>query len=119
MKLSALILAQPAMKLLAETKLPVKASFRVAKALQLASTDLTVYEQERMKLLQKLGVLSDDKSQYVFESAENMQAFQEAITTLQNEEVSVELPTVSVEELGDIELAPGTLFPLLGILVTE
>ena len=119
MKLGTLVAAQPAMKLLSETKLPVKVSFRVAKALQLAAVDLNVYEQERLKLLQELGVLSDDKNQYVFDSTEKMNSFYGAVAALQEEDLQVDLPLISVNDLGDIDLAPSTIFPLLGVLLTE
>jgi len=119
MKLIDVVNAQPAIQTLAATKLPVKASFRVAKALKLIATDLMVYEEHRVKLLEEHGKKSEDGSKYEFETPEKQQAFSAAFQELQQEEVALTIELLSVDDLGDCSLAPSDLFPLIGILIKE
>lgn len=119
MKLIDVVNAQSAMQTLAGTKLPVKASFRVAKALKLIAVDMMVYDENRIKLLEEFGRKAAEGNKYEFESPEKEQAFQKGFQELQQEEVVLAVEPLGIDDLGDCSLSPGDLFPLIGILIKE
>jgi hypothetical protein len=119
MKLLDIINAQPSIQTLAETKLPVKASYRVAKMLRAFSAELVIYDQERIKLLSEYGVMAEDKSKYDFPVPENFALFNTKLADLQAEHVKMDIDLLDVEDLGSVSLEPSVIFPLIGILIKE
>ena len=118
MKLKQLIEIYPALLALGNTKLPARVGFRVAKAINIVKPEIAAYEDQRSKLMQEHGTLSEDGSQYNFVGAA-MGAFAGDINALVDEECDVALPAITEAELADVNIEPATLAALLGVVVLE
>lgn len=116
MKLSKLIQVFPSMQALAQTKLPAKVGYRIAKAINLARPELETYEAQRIKLAESMGRLSEDGQHYIFEGNTSSE-FSEQLIAMGDEEVALEFPTITMEELGDVKIEPMHLAALDGILI--
>lgn len=116
MKLSQLVNAFPAMRALGETKLPAKIGFRVAKALTLARSEITLYEASRTTLAQGLGTLSEDGSHFKFEG-DNGVEFTAQHKALLDEEITTIFPSITADEIGDAVIEPSHLIALDGVLI--
>ena len=119
MKLIDAVNAQPSLKTLSETSLPVKAAYRVAKALKTIAGDIMEYEQQRAKLLMKYGKINEAGTEYSFETPEIRASFDTSLQVLQDEPIAIGVDPLEIEDLGDCNLTPGTLFPLIGVLLKE
>ena len=60
MKLKQVIDIATALSSIATAKLPAKASYRIAKAINLLRPEVTTFEEQRVKLAKELGTLSED-----------------------------------------------------------
>ena len=118
MKLSKLIEIAPALNALAQTKLPAKTGFRIAKALSIIKPELEAYEGQRIKLAESLGTKTADGQQFQFEDG-NAKAFIEQMNALTEEEVAVTLPTITPDDLGNISIEPSALMALDGVFIKE
>ena len=118
MKLSKILEISGALNVLANTKLPAKASYRVAKAINLITSELKVYDQARVKLAEELGTKSEDGSRFDF-ADDAAKSFNDQIQALLEEEVDITLPTVTPDELGAIEIEPLHLAILDGVIIKE
>ena len=118
MKLSAIIAAVPSIQLLAGSKLPAKASYRVAKALKVLQPELEEYETQRLKLAKQYGVPNADNTGFDF-TAENAPKFSAEMQTLLDEEVTITLTPVHIDDLGSLDIEPSHLVALDGILLTD
>lgn len=118
MKLSQIVECAPALSALAATKLPAKSAYRVAKAINLIKPELTAYEESRLKLAEQFGVKSEDGTSFQFD-ADGAASFSKGMADLGNEDVDLKLPTVTPDELGDIEIEPMHLAALDGVLIME
>lgn len=105
MKLSKLIEVFQAMQALSQTKLPAKVGYRVAKSINMIRPELEAYEQQRAKLAESLGKISDDGKQYLFDG-QSGKDFQDQISAMLDEEVTLDLPSITPEDLGDAEIEP-------------
>ena len=115
MKLLELTNMLPALNALGNQKIPVKAGYRVAKAINLLKSDLAVYDEQRTKLLQEFGTLSDDKASYNF-TGDSGKLFQTAHQQLLDEECTLVLPTIKLSELGELNFEPVHLAALTAML---
>lgn len=116
MKLSDITNMLPSLQAMAATKLPVKAGYRVAKAMNLIKPDLAAYDEQRTKLLQEFGTLSEDRASYTF-TPESGKLFAEAHQQLLEEECDLVLPTIQLDELGDLSIEPMHLAILSALIV--
>jgi hypothetical protein len=105
----------PAINVLNTLKLPVRASFRVAKTSKELDSVLTVYNETLKKLQEEHcereedGSVKTNGNQIVFKDAE---AFQTAFTELLDEESEVSIRTVKLDDLGSVEVEPSVLYQL-------
>lgn len=118
MKLLKLVSAVPSIQALANTKLPVKTSYRVGKIINALQPELEDYEKQRQKLIQQYGKLSEDGTQYLFEG-ENAVKFQEKINEILDEDLTLIFPKLSLEDLGNIEIEPAHLAALDGFIIED
>ena len=119
MKVSQLVNAQPALKVLVEAKLPIKASYRIAKSLKLIATELATYEEKRTALCQEYGTMSEDKTRFEFPDTEKQEAFGKSLDVLLREEATFQMELLDLDDLGACEIETSDLFPLLGIILKE
>jgi uncharacterized protein Veg len=118
MKLSKLIEVFPALTTLAQCKIPAKAGFRIAKAIALIKPELEAYEGQRMKLAESLGTKTEDGQQFKFED-DNAKSFIEQMNALTDEDVSIVLPTITPDDLGDVSIEPAHLVALYGVVIAD
>lgn len=119
MKLLEITNMLPALNSLAAQKIPVKAGYRIAKTLNMIKPDLAAYEEQRTKLLQEFGTLSEDRGSYNFTNANSL-LFQVAHQALLEEEVVfLVLPTIKLSELGELSIEPLHLAALSSIIIED
>lgn len=117
MKLSQLLQISPSLQVLSTLKLPAKASFRIAKIVNLIKPDLAAHDVARTALLQELGTIDETGTSYNL-TAVNSMKFGSAMAQLADEECDLVLPTLAISDLGDIEIEPLHL-AALGELITD
>jgi hypothetical protein len=118
MKLSQLIEIFPALNTLAGLKLPAKTGFRIAKALTLIKPELEAYETQRLKLAELLGTKTEDGQRYDF-SLEASKQFMADMNALTEEEITIVLPTIKPDDLGDVAIEPAALMALCDVFIVE
>jgi hypothetical protein len=118
MKLSKLIEMFPALNTLAQSKLPAKTGYRIAKAINLIKPELAAYEEQRIKLAESLGTKTDDGQQFKFED-DGAKKFIEQMNALTDEEVEITLPSITPDDLGDVAIEPVHLAALDGVFIKE
>lgn len=119
MKLSKLIAIAPALHALAACKLPIKASFRVGKALAIMQEDMKVYEASRIKLLREFGTPDKFERQFTFPEPEKQAEFAKQHEALIDEDCTFVLPSLKLSELGAIEIEPEHMAALCDMIADE
>jgi translation initiation factor 2 alpha subunit (eIF-2alpha) len=114
---------QQAIKKLLDQPLAAKTAFKLKGVAKRVTEELTKYEEVRKDAIQKYGSkvegtedLDVEENGNVRFTNENMLKFVAEITDLTNTEV--EIPTIKIDDLGDVELSATDLMSLDG-LVTE
>ena len=118
MKLSQLIEIFPALNVLAQSKLPAKTGYRIAKAINLIRPELAAYDAERIKLATELGTKSEDGQQYQF-ADDAAKKFMAQMNALTDEDVAITLPTIAPDDLGNVAIEPQHLLALDGVFILE
>ena len=105
------------LQIIANTKMPVKTSYRLNKMLRKVSKEVEIYEEERKKIFDELGEEIGEEGTLQIPK-DKMDEATELFEELVSEEIEVELPEVTLEHLSSMELTPlelGALEPLLKI----
>lgn len=92
---------------LAGQSLPVKVSYGIARLVTAANSELSTYDAERIKLCEKYGTLSEDKTKY---DITDIEAFNRDLTELVS--VETELNVNRVKLTDDIRLTAQELITL-------
>ena len=88
---------------------PARASFSLARLAKTLTAELTIFDTERQKLIEKHnGTLNEDQTQYIF-SGDDSTAFAKDMTELLETEIEVSFEPMSIEALGDVTLSPNDL----------
>ena len=116
--ISVLIGVLPAIRNLASFALPVAASFRIARILKVVTEIIETYDETRIKLASTLGTLKEDGSEYIFDDT-NAPLFAEQYKELLDEPISITWELVPADKLGDLEIEPNALIPLLGVVLED
>lgn len=123
MKLSRLVdpNVQACMRKLLELQLPLPASFKLKKLMKAADEELNRYDETRKEALNRLGKKKEggslelnEKGEVQFEP-ESLQNFAKELNELLQVEVTI--GTLSVRELGNINISTADLLSLDGIIV--
>ena len=114
MKIHQLMQAVPTLNILLTTKLPTKVAYRIAKSVNLINSELRLVEDTRINTANKLGTLNKEKNIFEFAEGKDVE-FQKIMTEVQNEECTVDLPTFTLDELGNTQIEPNHLQILLDI----
>ena len=115
-----IVASSQVLQLIANTKMPVKTSYRLNKMLRKVSKEVEVYEEERKKIFDELGEEKEEGSLQI--PKDNMPEATKLFDELVSEEIEVELPEITLEHLGEMELTPlemQALEPLLRITDDE
>lgn len=89
-------------------EIKIKAAFKLSKLTKILNEEIQIYEDQRRSLIKKYGEESDDKGIIVVKP-ENKQKFMEELIDLMGIEVDLDFEPISVDDLGDIEMATGDL----------
>jgi len=120
-KLSQLINSVESLKILQETKLPIKISYRINRLINKLEPELKLFYQKRDDLIKELGEKETENGQEVFKVKEdNMQAFLDKQTELVSEEIEIDWFTpIPLDSLGEISIEPKHIALLSWIFADE
>lgn len=110
MKLGDLVVAQEALGRLLALELPAAVSFQIARAAKPVQAELRNYEQERVKLVRRLG--KDAGQGQIMVLPEKAVEFNEEMNTLLDVDVEPKIRTIDPDILGEIAIRPGDLMAL-------
>lgn len=97
---------------LLETKLPIKASYRVMRLLDKLQPELKIYENKRNELVKEFGEEQENGEVRVVDP-KKLEEFQKKIIELLDIEVDVDFEKLKLDELGDVIIAPKDLIPFI------
>lgn len=99
-------------------ELPIKAAYRLGKLLKAVSEELTIIENNRVKLIKKYSKGEDESGNFEV-IKEKVDDFKKEFADFLTEEVEIDCKPVSISELGDISLAPIDLIRLDKLICDE
>ena len=123
MKLADIVKIYPALRALAEEKLPARTALRVGRALTLLEKDYALYETTRNAKLQEYGTPdpAGPNAQgivgFSFSTKEALDNFAAEIQKMDEEEVNVTLPTITEDDLGNVAIEAKYLQVLDGVFI--
>ncbi len=104
------------LRVLSKKQLPVKVSYAIAKNISKIEKELTIYEIERQKLIDKYAkkdnegkVVADNNGQIKFKDKEN---WEKDINELLDIEVEIEFHKFNIKHLEGREISPAELIAL-------
>lgn len=111
MKVKDVVESTQALITLGESKFSIKAAMKIAANLRACNEVAEEFSTRRMDLFKELGEEQGAGSWKVGE--ENVAEFTEKVEALLNEDIDLDLKTISLEWIGDdVEVAPATLMSL-------
>ena len=111
-KLKDILNAVPILGELGNTKLPIAVAYKVKKIIAECNILTVVFDKERQALLKEHAVLNKEKQTYSFDKKKPkaLAAFNEAIIKMTDEDIEIDIPLLSIEELeGHVDIEPGRL----------
>jgi hypothetical protein len=118
MKIRELLEKNESLVALSKTKLPVIASFRIAKALEIIEPQMKAFVKVKNEMTVKHGTQTED-GRYKLD-AESVKKAEIEIAPLLDEKANLDgLPEISIQDLGNIEVEPEILYDLMGWLLIE
>ena len=96
--------ANDALTRLSQNTLPIKTSYDIAKVLNRVREEVRIYDTERIKMLEKHGTLNEEKTEYVFETPEKMQAFQKEHNELMDVDVEIDVKPIVLKSTDNIRI---------------
>lgn len=116
LKLGEIVASAETLKVVAATKMPVKTSYRLNKMLRLVSKEVKIYEEEKGKVFEEYGESAGEGLLQIKE--EHKDDAKKELDTLLDQDVELDLPDVSLDDLGNLQVTPlelQVLEPLLNI----
>lgn len=101
---------------LSHNKLPVKGSYTIARLLSKLKPEFEVAEAKRGELVQELGEQQEDGTSVVRPGTEAMKTFTERFRPVGETVLEMDLPLLSIEHLGDLNVEPVVLRDLEKLL---
>ncbi len=120
MKLLEIVNSIEPLNALLEQKLPAKTAYKIGRLATKLSPEVETYGKTRDAKMKEFGVLvmNDDgtpTNNYKFEG-ENKDKFVTEMTEVENSEVAVEIPEITIDDLGDISIEPKFLSALTWLI---
>jgi hypothetical protein len=104
-----LLSANESLRLIAKKELPVKCSYRLMRLANKISSELKVFNTNRLELLKKYG----EKVKGGFKiKPENSENFEKDIETLLDEKLNLDVEPILLEVFGDIKTSLGDMLGL-------
>lgn len=91
-----ILTARDTLSRLAEQSLPVKHSYCLAKLIKAVNNEMSLYDNERIKLCEKYGTLNQEQRQYDINDKES---FVRESTELLGQEVELDVKPIDITEL--------------------
>jgi hypothetical protein len=114
--LGALLNSQAALSSLAGLRVPIQATFKLAKVAKAVNSELQTFEETRRGLCERLGKIRADKSEYEI-PPENREEFEVEFKTLLDTPVELPGSPLRSAELGKVELSAADLLALEWLIV--
>lgn len=109
-----LLAAQPALKKLLNTDMPVTTAFKLSKVAKDIDKEFAEYEEQRVKLVQKYGAADDQGNVSVKD--EYIQTFMDDISKLHAIECELPGDPIGVDQLGEIKMTAAEMAALDGVI---
>ena len=105
---------------LLEQKLPAKTSYKIARLVVALNPEVDTYSKTRDAKLKEFGtpVLDEEgkvTDKFSFEG-ENKTKFIEEMTAVENTELKLDIPEITIDDLGDINIEPKYLSALTWLI---
>lgn len=101
-----------ALNILMTRELPTVAAWRLGKVSRKLNRELADYNEARNKLVLKYAIEAHDVNEPARVADEHLEDFQNEVRTLLAQEIEIEIPTLTIEELGSGPFKPVELAPL-------
>lgn len=118
LKIKDLLASTNALSELSKEKLPAKTAYRVGKNLRLIQQELDHYETTRRGTIETFGEPVEGQPGSFQVKKENLKVFEDSMNALLDTEVDIMLMGITVEDLGDCNLAP-SVFASLHWMINE
>jgi hypothetical protein len=105
MKLKEILAIESSLKKLLGTDLPIRVSYRLGKFTKKVGGEVEAFTEARTLLFKKMGALNEAGNLEV-KGDEETKLFLETLNALLDEEVDIEIPKITLEELDGIKLSP-------------
>lgn len=109
LKLGELVQAKDGLVQLSQKELPIKSAYKISRILKAASSELENYEEQRTKLIKKLG---KEEGGNISVPPEKKEEFIKELEGLLEVEVDINAEKIDVKEFGNISISPGVLVKL-------
>ena len=111
--LNQLVASKNGLAKLAETQFKAKKLFEITKFVRVCAAEIESFDKVREEKIRQFGEENEINGKQVFEvSSENQQQFFSEIQELLDQEISLEIPEITLDDFGDIEMTPKDLIAL-------
>lgn len=101
---------------LVEQKMPIATAYKIGKLIKECEVIIELFEGHKKELFEKFGNTLEDNNIEI--PQENVEEFSKEIEVYLNEEIEIEVPAITIDMLGNIEIEPSALASL-DWLITE
>tara|TARA_R100001082_G_scaffold90610_1_gene57168 strand:+ start:1955 stop:2317 length:363 start_codon:yes stop_codon:yes gene_type:complete len=107
MKLGLLVNSQNSLEIISNLKFKATELFKVTKFVQLAIEEINSFNKIKEKKIKEFGEEKTINNKPVFEvKPENKEQFFAEMEELLNQDIELEVPEISLDAFGDIEMSP-------------
>jgi len=106
LKLTTLLEGVEALKVLTSLPLRARTSFRLAKLTKSLDSHLEIFQESRKEVIEKYQSeeTDDNGNTKMVIPADNIEEYSKEITELISEEVEIDVPEITLDDLGNIEI---------------
>lgn len=112
LKLRELVEAEKPLNRLLEVKLPVKVAYRLGKVGNKIQSELKHFYNAQTKLYKQYGECTDELNDAWTLKPENAAAFRTDRENLLDEEIELDIPKISIDDFGDVQIESGMVSAL-------
>lgn len=109
-KASLIVSAVGVLQAIDTTKMKLSTSYKVKTVMAACQVAIEDFEAKRLKLAEKHGTLSKDKSHYDFKKKGSQEAFQKEIQVVLDDVIDIEIKKIPLDLIDDyLDIAPGNI----------
>lgn len=110
-KILHIINAGPILREFADTKIKIGVSYKIKKLIDECNIVMGSYDKRRTELLEKYAKLNKKGDKYEFPkgSKKPLALFNEGMKAMTEDEVEMDFPTLTLEELAPVEIEPSRI----------